>query len=185
MLRSRIIVSLLMHSSGLVKSTKFSDYKYVGDPLNAVRLFNEKEVDELVFFDIDATKKNLDPDYKLISSLARECRMPFCYGGGVKSVDQFDRIVSLGVEKVSISSSAISDPNLITRAAERVGSQSVVVTLDYKQSPLLKKLEIFTHNGTVNTNLHPLEFALRAESLGAGEIILIQLIRMEQQRILI
>ena len=171
MLRPRIIVSLLMHSSGLVKSTRFSDYKYVGDPLNAVRIFNEKEVDELVFFDIDASKNNSEPNYELISNLASECRMPFCYGGGVRDVDQFDRIVSLGVEKVSISASAISNPNLISEASARVGSQSVVVTLDYRYSRIMKKMEIFTHNGNINTKLELLDFASKAESLGAGEII--------------
>ncbi|MGA0408506.1 MAG: HisA/HisF-related TIM barrel protein, partial [Limisphaerales bacterium] len=134
MLRPRIIPCLLLQNRGLVKTLKFRDPKYVGDPLNAVRIFNEKEVDELIVVDIDASTKGSEPDYKLIANLAGECRMPLCYGGGVKTPEQVEHIISLGVEKVSISSAALERPELISEAAQRVGSQSVVVVMDVKKT---------------------------------------------------
>lgn len=172
MLRPRVIPCLLIHQGGLVKTVKFADAKYVGDPLNAVRIFNEKEVDEIMVVDIDATVRNCEPNYSLIAKLAGECRMPLCYGGGVKSPDQVERIVALGVEKVAISSAAITDPNLISEAARRVGNQSIVVVLDVKQTGLItKRYEVFTHNGRHSSGLHPVDLARRAESLGAGELV--------------
>jgi len=107
MLYPRIIPCLLVHKNGLVKTTKFKEPKYVGDPINAVKIFNEKEVDELIVVDIDASRNNLEPDYKMIQNLATECRMPLCYGGGIKTVVQARRIFSLGVEKIAISSLAV------------------------------------------------------------------------------
>ena len=109
MLRPRIIPCLLVHQKGLVKTVNFKHPKYVGDPINAVRIFNEKEVDELMVLDIDATAENREPDYKMIENLAAECRMPLCYGGGVKTVEQAQRIFSLGVEKIALSSAAVED----------------------------------------------------------------------------
>lgn len=173
MLRPRVIPCLLIHQGGLVKTVKFADAKYVGDPLNAVRIFNEKEVDEIMVVDIGATVRNCEPDYSLIAKLAGECRMPLCYGGGVKSAEQVERIVGLGVEKVAISSAAISDPSLITEAARRVGSQSIVVVLDVKQCGVIaKRYEAFTHNGRRSSGSHPVNLAQRAESLGAGELVI-------------
>ena len=110
MLRPRIIPCLLVHDGGLVKTVGFSNPKYVGDPINAVKIFNEKEVDELIVFDIDATVRGHDPDYKMLENLAVECRMPLCYGGGVKTAEQAKTIIGLGVEKVAISSAAIANP---------------------------------------------------------------------------
>jgi imidazole glycerol-phosphate synthase subunit HisF len=130
LLRPRIIPCLLIHKGGLVKTVGFANPKYVGDPLNAVRIFNEKEVDELMVLDIDATRDAREPDYALIRNLATECRMPLAYGGGVRTVEQFERLVSLGVEKVAVSAAAVADPALIGAAAARVGGQSVVVVLD-------------------------------------------------------
>jgi len=141
----------------------------VGDPLNAVRIFNEKEVDELMVFDIDATRERRDPDYVLIRNLAAECRMPLAYGGGVHTVEQFERLVSLGVEKVSVSAAAVADPGLIERAAARVGRQSVVAVLDVRKKG--KDWEVFTHNGSRATGLDAVAFAQKAEALGAGEIV--------------
>ena len=161
-----------MDGNGLVKTTKFGSPKYVGDPLNTVRLFNEKEVDELLVFDIRATVENRDPDYELIKNLAAECRMPLCYGGGVRTADQADRIISLGVEKVSISSSAVSNPALVTEMARRIGSQSVVVAIDVKSSNLGGGYEVRTHNGLVATHRHPVEVAIEVERGGAGEIVI-------------
>jgi cyclase len=172
MLRPRIIPCLLVKNGGLVKTVQFGESKYVGDPINAVRIFNEKEVDELMVVDIDATAHNREPNYQLIKNLAAECRMPLCYGGGVKTPDQVQKIVSLGVEKVAISSAAIQTPELISEAAVRVGNQSIVVVLDVKKTGLLRRYELFTHNGSKKTGLNPAEFAQRAQSLGAGEVVI-------------
>jgi cyclase len=144
----------------------------VGDPINAVRIYNEKEVDELVVLDIDATAKGAEPDYQLISHLASECRMPLCYGGGVRTVAQIEKIISLGVEKVAVSSAVVENPKLISDAATRVGSQSVVVVIDVKKSGLLRRQEVVTHNGSRRTGLNPVEFARQMAELGAGEIVI-------------
>jgi len=171
MLRPRIIPCLLVQNGGLIKTVRFSDPKYVGDPINAVKIFNEKEVDELIVLDIDATVQGHEPDYDLIASMAAECRMPLCYGGGVKTVAQVERIVSLGVEKVALSSAVIEDPILLTNASERVGRQSIIVVLDAKKTGFFKRHELFTHNGKRCRGLSPVDFARKAEELGAGEIL--------------
>lgn len=171
MLRPRIIPSLLLHDKGLVKTVNFKSPKYVGDPINAVRIFNEKEVDELAFFDIDASVLNKEPDYVLIEKLANQSCMPLCYGGGVKTVEQAQRIFSLGIEKIALSSAIIDNPQLVAQIAERVGSQSVIVVLDVKKK-LLGGYEIYTHNGKKATGINPVKFAKEIELLGAGEIII-------------
>lgn len=170
MLRPRVIPCLLVHDKGLVKTVQFKDPKYVGDPINAVRIFNEKESDELMVIDIDATRDNREPDYKMIEHLAAECRMPLCYGGGVKTAEQAQRIFSLGVEKIAISSAAIHTPELISEMADRVGSQSVVVVVDVKKK-LFGGYEMYTHNGKKSTGKNPFEFVAKMEALGAGEIV--------------
>jgi cyclase len=171
MLRPRLIPFLLVRNGGLVKTVQFSKPKYVGDPINVVRIFNEKEVDELAVLDIDATAKQREPDYVMIRNLAAECRMPLCYGGGVSTVEQAKRIVGMGVEKVAISASAIADPRLISRMAEMVGSQSVVVVMDVKAKAGRSEYEVMTHNGTRATTWSPVALAREAERLGAGEIV--------------
>lgn len=171
MLRPRIIPSLLVHDNGLVKTVNFKNAKYVGDPINAVKIFNEKEVDELAVFDIDATVLNKEPDYKLIEKLANQSRMPLCYGGGVKTVEQAQRIFGLGIEKIALSSAVIQKPELITEISSRVGSQSVIVVLDVKKK-LLGGYEVYTHNGKKSTGINPFKFIEDAERLGAGEIII-------------
>ncbi len=171
MLRPRIIPCLLIKNGGLVKTVHFDKPKYVGDPINAVRIFNEKEVDELIVVDIDATVQNREPDYSMIKNLASECRMPLCYGGGIKTVDQIDKIISLGVEKVALSAAVLKSPDLISRAAERVGSQSIVAVMDVKKAGLLRRYEVFSHNGTKSSGLDPVEFAQQMEKLGAGEVV--------------
>ncbi|MBY0496025.1 MAG: AglZ/HisF2 family acetamidino modification protein [Cyanobacteria bacterium] len=170
MLRPRITPCLLLKGGGLVKTVQFGSPKYVGDPINAVRIFNEKEVDELIVVDIDATAQNREPNYGVIKNLAAECRMPLCYGGGVKSVEQFQQLVALGVEKVSIGSAAVENPKLIREASIRVGSQSVVVVLDVtrKSGTYL----VATHNGARITAHTPVELAKQVEDLGAGEIVI-------------
>ena len=171
MLRPRIIPSLLVHEKGLVKTVKFKDSKYVGDPINAVRIFNEKEVDELAVFDIDATVLGNEPDYNLIEKLANQSRMPICYGGGVRNVDQAQKIFSLGIEKIALSSAVINNPILISEISEKVGSQSVVVVLDVKKK-IFGGYEMYTHNGKQSTGVDPVTFAVKAQELGAGEIII-------------
>ena len=171
MLRPRIIPCLLVKGGGLVKTVGFGNPKYVGDPINAVRIFNEKEVDELIVVDIDATAQSREPDYEMIRNLAAECRMPLCYGGGVTTVEQVLRIISLGVEKVAIAAAAVQTPELISKVAERVGSQSIVVVMDVKRSGLFRRYEVFTHNATKGTGLDPVAFAKRIEELGAGEVL--------------
>ena len=169
MLRPRIIPCLLLKDAGLVKTVNFASPKYVGDPINTIRIFNEKEVDEIIVLDISATAANREPNYALIEHLAVECRMPLCYGGGVTSVEQFRRLVGLGVEKVAISAAALDHPDLIASAAAKVGSQSVVVVVDVKSqagSPT-----VWTHNGTRQRKETAVELVKTAERLGAGEIV--------------
>ena len=170
MLRPRIIPCLLISKKGLVKTTQFASPKYVGDPINAVRIFNEKLVDELMVLDIDATVNESEPDYQAIEFLAAECRMPLCYGGGVRTAEQAQRIFSLGVEKVSISSSAVERPSLISDIAEQVGSQSVVVVIDAKKTNT--GYQVFTHNGSCSHEKKPGDLAKLFERMGAGEIVI-------------
>lgn len=171
MLRPRVIPCLLVRRGGLVKTRKFKDDKYVGDPINAVRIFNEKEADELIVLDIDASADRREPDYAMIAHLAEECRMPLCYGGGVTSVEQAKRIMSLGVEKVALSSGALAKPTVISEIAEQVGRQSVVVVLDVKKT-LLGRYRVFTNNGRMDTGRSPIDYSREFERLGAGEIVL-------------
>lgn len=171
MLRPRIIPCLLVHEGGLVKTVRFKNPKYVGDPINAVKIFNEKECDELILLDIDTTALGSEPNFRLIAQIAAESRMPLCYGGGIKTVEHAKKIIGLGVEKVAISSSALADPKLITNMACEIGNQSVVVVLDIKKT-LFGKYEVFTHNGKKATKRSPVEVAQQAENLGAGEIVI-------------
>lgn len=170
MLRPRIIPCLLVHDGGLVKTVGFKDSKYVGDPINAVKIFNEKEADELLVLDIDATVQGREPNYRLIAQFAAECRMPLCYGGGITQVDQAKRIIGLGVEKVALSAAAVAQPHLIAAIADSVGSQSVVVVLDARKK-LLGGWEVCTHNGRKGTGRSPIDLAREAQRLGAGEIV--------------
>lgn len=171
MLRPRIIPTLLIHGGGLVKTVQFGQPTYVGDPINAVRIFNEKEVDELLVADIDATVEGRPPDYSLIARLAAECRMPFCYAGGVRTPEEIERIISLGVEKVALGSALVQSPELISEAARRVGSQSVVAVLDVRKTGRPGCYEVFTHNGKRGTGLEPGALAAAVAANGAGEIL--------------
>jgi cyclase len=172
MLSPRIIPVLLVKDKGLVKTVKFKEPKYVGDPINAVKIFNEKEVDELTVFDIDASVEKREPDYKMIERLAAECRMPLCYGGGVKTLEQAQRILGLGVEKVAFSSAFFENPDLISQLSKRVGKQSVVLVLDIKKKFLSKKYECFVLNAAKNTKSCPFEIVTLAEKMGVGEIVI-------------
>jgi len=172
MLRSRIIPCLLVHNKGLVKTVKFKDPKYVGDPINAVKIFNEKEVDELMVLDIDATKENRAPNLEMIKNLADECRMPFCYGGGIKSVEQARKIISLGAEKVALSNSALNNIELCKQIGNIIGNQSVVVVIDVKKKKLFGGYDIYTHNGTKKNKWRLYDFISKLEEIGIGEIVI-------------
>jgi len=172
MLRARVIPCLLVQNGGLVKTVNFGNPKYVGDPINAVKIFNEKEVDELIVLDIDASALGREPDYRMIGNLAVECRMPLCYGGGVKTVEQAERIISMGVEKVALSSAAIEDPELVASMAAVIGTQSVVVVVDVKKNGVSGQYEVWTHNGGKPTGRCPVEVAKEMEDLGAGEVVI-------------
>jgi len=171
MLRSRITPCLLVHKKGLVKTVEFGNPKYVGDPINAVKIFNEKEVDELIVIDIDATVEGRGPDFNLIKNLAFECRMPFCYGGGITTVDQAKKIISLGVEKVAISSAALSNPQLLKEIGNAIGKQSLVVVLDVKKKGLFGNYELYTHNGKKSSKYKLKEYLTILNEIGIGEIV--------------
>ncbi len=172
MLRSRLSVCLLINEGALVKSTKFKNFKYVGDPLNAVRIFNELNVDELIILDISATRNNKPPDFDLISNISSQCRMPLCYGGGIKDINTIVNLISLGIEKVALGSSCFMQPNLIKQASEIVGSQSVVAVIDVARTRFTKRLICRFLNGKKDSRKDPLEAAKLFTSLGAGEILL-------------
>jgi cyclase len=172
MLRSRIFPVLLMRDKGLVKTRQFKDDKYVGDPINAVKIFNEKEVDELTLLDIDATVKGYAPDYDQLRKIAVESRMPLCYGGGITDASQAAEIIALGFEKVSVSAAALARPELIREMADRVGRQSVVVTIDVRKEGLLGTYNVYSHNGRRKWSVKLLELVAEAEKLGAGEIVI-------------
>jgi len=172
MLRPRVIPCLLMTKGALVKTVRFDHPKYVGDPLNAVRTFNEKGVDELMVLDIDATKDGGEPPLDIVRQLASECQMPLCYGGGVRTIEHAQRLVQLGVEKIAVCSAAHETPELVSAMAQRLGSQSVVVVLDVKYQALPRRHEVLIRKGTVATGKTIEEAACDAERRGAGEIVI-------------
>jgi cyclase len=171
MLTTRVIPVLLLRGSGLYKTQRFKKPKYVGDPLVALKIFNEKEVDEIVVLDTTASIEGRGPNFPLIEGMASECFMPLAYGGGITSVEQMSKLFYLGIEKVVINTSAAATPQLIAHAADRFGSQSVVVSIDVS-TKMFRGKTVYVEGGRLNTRLPPVEFAQRAEELGAGEIIL-------------
>ena len=171
MLRPRIIPCLLVHKKGLVKTTQFANSKYVGDPINAVKIFNEKEVDELIVLDIDASIEKRGPDFTLIKNLACECRMPLCYGGGISSVEDAVRIINLGAEKLAINTSAIKNFELLEEIGKVVGMQSVVVVIDVKKNG--KGLyDVYIRNGKEKVDINFEEYLKRLNSINVGEIVI-------------
>ena len=171
MKRIRVIPTLLIKNGGLVKSIKFKNHKYVGDPINAVKIFNEKEVDEIVILDISVTAEKREPDFKRIAELTSEAFMPLAYGGGITKLDEIKKLINTGVEKVIINSAAFVNKKLIEDAAKYVGSQSIVVSIDVKRN-IWGKYKVYAGNGSKNTNLDPMSFAMAMEAAGAGEILL-------------
>lgn len=171
MLLTRVIPCLLVQNERLVKTIRFKNPSYVGDPVNAIKIYNEKEVDELILVDISATVEQRLPSFKLIEQVTSECFMPLCYGGGIRTLEEIQRILTLGVEKVAINSYAVEKPLFIREASERFGSQSIVLSLDVKKT-IWGKYVIYTHGGRKATKLDPVEFSRQAEAMGAGEVLL-------------
>ena len=171
MLRHRVIPCLLLHEGGLVKTQKFANPKYVGDPINAIRIFNEKEVDELLVLDIDASKEGRGPNYDVIAELAGECFMPLAYGGGITTVEQAQRLVSIGVEKLSIQTAALSDLTLVSEIAKRYGNQAVVVSIDVKKN-LLGQHKLYSAKTGKTIDRDWLAFLQQAVDAGAGEVLI-------------
>ena len=171
MYKKRIIPCLLLRGNGLVKTRKFKDPIYIGDPVNAARIFSEKEVDELIVLDIDATIENREPNYELISEIAGECFIPLTYGGGIKSVAQVRKLIRSGVEKIVINSAACESVNLIREVVQVFGSQAVVVGIDVKKK-LLGGYLIFSHSAKQETALKLNDYLVDLVDAGAGEIFI-------------
>lgn len=167
----RVIPVLLLTDGGLCKTMQFDKPAYLGDPINAVKIFNEKEVDELLILDIAASRKNLKPDFKKIIEIASEAFMPMGYGGGVRTVEDIRQVILGGYEKVVLGTSAFDNPELVRNGASQVGAQSIVVSVDYKKN-LFGKPRVYVKGGQVNTSLDPVSYAKKMEGLGAGELIL-------------
>lgn len=169
--KPRLIPILLVKNGGLYKTQKFSNPKYIGDPLNAIRIFNEKEVDEIIILDIDATRKNTSPNYNLIEQFAGECFMPVCYGGGIKNFEDAERIFSLGIEKISIQSSVYKEKDLINKISNVYGSQAVVLSVDLKKN-LFGNYRLYAHSTEKNLEIPWKSFIVDGIKAGAGEILL-------------
>jgi cyclase len=171
MLQHRVIPALLLRNNGLVKTTQFKDPKYVGDPINAIRIFNEKEVDELMLLDITASKENREPNFEMIEQIAGECFMPLAYGGGVRTVEQAQRIYALGVEKICLQTSALENPGLVTELAQRFGSQSVMVSVDVKRN-WMGKPQLYSSAKASSLGSDWVERTQQLVKAGAGEVLL-------------
>ncbi len=171
MLQTRIIPVLLLQNKGLVKSVKFKDFTYVGDPINAVRIFNEKEVDEIILLDINASKEKREPNFDLIAGIGSEAFVPFGYGGGISKISHVKKIMYAGAEKVILNSIFLQEPNFVTEVSKYIGSSSTVVSIDVKKN-LWGKSRGFSHTSNKLLNNTPLELAKKAEQLGAGELFI-------------
>jgi imidazole glycerol-phosphate synthase subunit HisF len=169
--RIRVIPVLLLKNGGLVKTIRFKNPTYIGDPINAVKIFNEKEVDEIVLLDIDATIQNREPDFDKIKEICSEAFMPFAYGGGIKNIDQIKKLFQTGIEKIIINTEAFFNPKLIEQAAVIFGNQSIVVSIDVKKNLFGNKM-VMIKSGTYNTRNSAIEYSKKIENYGAGEIIL-------------
>lgn len=171
MLRTRIIPCLLLKGQGLVKTVKFQSPKYIGDPINAVKIFNDKEVDELVFLDITATLENRAPNFNLLRQITNECFMPLAYGGGIRTLDQISELLKIGIEKVILNTAAYSDPDFLGAAVRTFGSSTIVVSIDVNRG-IFGKQTVYTKSATYPTKLDPVSYARKIEEIGAGEIFL-------------
>lgn len=167
----RIIPTLLLKDGGLVKTIKFKDPRYIGDPINIVKLFNDKEADELCLIDISATTQNKEPNYRHLEEIVSEAFMPIGYGGGIRDLRQIEKLFKLGIEKVIINNSSYIDTDLISEASEQFGSQSIVVSIDIK-SNILGKFKLYRFSGSKKVGINLEDHIRRIEDSGAGEIIL-------------
>jgi len=167
--RPRIIPVLLVNDRDLVKTINFSSPRYLGDPINAVKIFNIKNVDELCILDI-SSNKSLEPDYDLLGRIANQAFMPLSYGGRIRTLEQAMKILKLGYEKIIINSEFFDNPSLISDLSKKIGSQSVVVSIDVKKKD--DNYLIFSNNGRKHQNIQLDEALKKAEQLGAGEILL-------------
>ena len=172
MLHPRIIPCLLISDNGLVKTQQFKEQKYIGDPINAIRIFNEKKSDELIVLDIDASREKREPNLEMVKNLADECRMPFCYGGGITNPEQARKIISLGAEKVALSNSALNNLELCREIGSIIGNQSVVVIIDVKKKMFFRGYDIFTLNGTKKSDWKLEDLIKKLEEIGVGEIVI-------------
>lgn len=170
MLRVRVIPTLLLSGRSLVKTVKYKTPIYIGDSINAVKLFNELEVDELILLDILATKEQKQINFELLKVISSECFMPLAYGGGIKDLNQIKKLFSLGVEKIILNSAVVNSPSLISNAANIYGSQSILVSIDVKEN-FWGRREVFTAGGNNKTGLDPVKLAMDIEKLNAGELI--------------
>lgn len=171
MLKTRVIPCLLLRDESLVKTVKFDKAGYIGDPINTVRIFNELEVDELIFLDISATNEGRSPNFKILTEIANECFMPLGYGGGMKNFEDAKKIFQIGFEKIAVNSEAFIHPEFITQLAEHFGNQAVIGSIDVKKN-LFGKYEVYSHSGKKNTKKNPVEWAQELEKRGAGEILI-------------
>ncbi|MBL4655118.1 MAG: imidazole glycerol phosphate synthase subunit HisF, partial [Bacteroidia bacterium] len=171
MFRPRVIPCLLLRNLGLVKSIKFKDYTYVGDPMNAVKIFNDKQADELIFLDITATKEKREVSLELIENIGDECNMPFAVGGGIRSIKNIKEILNAGAEKVCINSFAVENPQFIQEAANEFGSSTIVASIDVKKKFMGSK-QVYTQGGSKSTGLDPVKHAVHLAELGVGEILI-------------
>ncbi len=171
MFRPRVIPILLLKEKGLVKSKKFKDYRYIGDPINAVKLFNDLKADEIVFLDILASKENRTISLDFVRSVGDEANMPFSVGGGIRTIKDIKEIINAGAEKVVINTVAVENPIFIKQASDTFGSSTIVVSIDVKKTIWGKK-KVYTMGGKKATGLDPVAFAKLIEKKGAGEIII-------------
>jgi cyclase len=167
----RIIPCLLLRNKGLVKTVKFKESTYVGDPINTIKIFNEKEVDEIFFLDIDATNSKREPSYELIQNIASECFMPFAYGGGIQSLQQIEKIIKSGAEKIIVNTMAFLQKNFINEAVSQFGSSTIAVSIDVKKE-FIKGNIVYINGGTRSTGKNPVDYAKEIENEGAGEILI-------------
>lgn len=170
MLRTRVIPCLQLIDESLVKTIKFNNPGYIGDPINTVRIFNELEVDELCFLDIRATVEKRQPNFKILSEIANECFMPLAYGGGIKDAETAKRILSIGFEKIILNTAAMEIPRIVSEIASYSGNQSVIGSIDLKKN-FFGKHQVFTRDGTNKTDVDPVAYAQRLVELGVGELL--------------
>jgi cyclase len=171
MYRPRVIPILLLKGKGLVKSIRFRNHKYIGDPINAVRIFNDLKADELIFLDIQASKEKRTISLDFVHKVGNEANMPFAVGGGIRSINEIKKIINAGAEKVIINTHAVENPSFIKQASEEFGSSTIVVSMDVKKK-LFGKKQLYTHGGNFPSGIYPIDFAQLMEEKGAGELIL-------------